>query len=121
MAHPQPSTVAPDTAGTGLTTVLDLDDLFEVLGSRWRRCAVRYLDDRPDDTTTEAFVDDLYAMYGTTADDREQTRTAFHHGHLPKLAALDIVEYDREAGTVAPGRTLDEAAACLTAVESARA
>lgn len=121
MAHSQSPTVDSDTAGTGLAAELDLDDLFDVLGSRWRRCAVRYLDEQSTEVTAEAFVDDLYAMYGTTSDDRERTHTAFHHGHLPKLAALGIVEYDREAGTVAPGRTLDEAAACLTAVETARA
>lgn len=121
MVHPQSSTVSPGRPDASAGENIGLDDLFEALGSRWRRCAVRHLAAQPTDSTADALVDDLLAMYATPTDDRQETRIAFHHAHLPKLAALDVVDYDREAGTVAPGPTLDEAAACLEAVEDARA
>lgn len=53
-----------------------------------------------------------------SGDDVEAALVALHHGHLPKLAAAGLVEYDAETGTVTagwepplvPGET-DEAAA----------
>lgn len=121
MAHRRPSTVAPEASRAGRADRIGLDDLFDALRARWRRRAVRYLAERsPVAATADEFVADLFAL-SATPDDRSSVRTAFHHTHLPKLDALDVVDYDCEAGTVAPGPNLDEAAACLDAVEGARA
>ena len=121
MAHPHSSAGTPEASDAGETARIELDDLFEVLGERWRRCAVRHLAKRPDGRAADEFVADLHARYAPPTADRSSTRIAFHHVHLPKLDALDVVDYDRESGTVAPGPNFDEAAACLDAVEDALA
>ncbi|MWG33563.1 DUF7344 domain-containing protein [Halomarina oriensis] len=114
MTRPQPS-AATVKSPTASHRAISLDDLFEVLSSEWRRRAVRALSTRSEATTAEEFVDTLHAEHGTTTD-RSETRLAFHHNHLPRLAQYGIVEYDRETGLVGPGENLSEAASSLAAV-----
>lgn len=42
------------------------------------------------------------------------------HNHLPKLEALEYIEWDREAGTVKRGAKWDEIAPLLTLIEDNR-
>jgi len=50
--------------------------------------------------------------------DRQAVALRFHHVHLPKLAELGYVTWDRSTGTVQPGPAFDEIAPLLAAVAS---
>lgn len=76
-----------------------VDVLFDQLSHRLRRHVLRELLRTDGDRSTR----DLAS--GT--DRPEQTRSALYHVHLPKLADADFVEWDQDAGTVAPGPRLD--------------
>jgi hypothetical protein len=98
---------------------MTLDDLFDLLGSRWRRRAVLKLTEEPVDRTADEFVERLLADHDTNGD-ASSVELQFHHNHLPKLADAGVVDYDRQADVVAPGRNLNEVATVLHAVEEER-
>lgn len=75
-----------------------LDDVFEVLSANRRRHALYVLYRRSDSTTVRDLADALTPESGT---DTARTTAALAHVHLPKLDDAGVVEYDREAGTVA--------------------
>jgi hypothetical protein len=115
MARPHLSDVR-DASDTVPSREFGTDDLFDALGSAWRRRAVRRLATDPSPEATEAFVAGVLADHART--DAASVRTAFHHAHLPKLDDHGVV--DREAGRITPGPNLAEAAACLDAVANVR-
>ena len=43
-----------------------------------------------------------------TADERKAVYTALQQRHLPKMAGVGIVEFDKRAGTVSPTAALDD-------------
>ena len=117
MARPHLSDVR-DASDTVPSREFGTDDLFDALGSAWRRRAVRRLATDPTPESTEAFVAGVLADHAST--DAASVRTAFHHAHLPKLDDHGVVDHDREAGRITPGPNLAEAAACLDAVANVR-
>lgn len=50
----------------------------------------------------------------------DRTEVRLHHAHLPKLDAMDIVDYDPEEGQVSPGDEIEAARRLLESFRSAR-
>jgi len=74
------------------------DDVFEALADRRRRRALVALIEL--DPPAELDIDDVRS--GAAADERSE-RTALRHAHLPKLDAMGFIDWDPDAGTIAPG------------------
>ncbi len=89
-------------------TQLDRDEIFEILRNRRRRYILHYLKQQQDrsEVPLHELVDHVAAWEHETPlselDTRKRKRvyTAARQSHLPKLAELGVVDYDRQAGTI---------------------
>jgi hypothetical protein len=86
----------------GAMTGEDLDALFEILADDQRRHILTYLEERDEDVAAFSELIDHVAdeRVGDPTDDHERVAVRLHHAHLPKLADLDLVEYDARSETV---------------------
>ena len=106
-------------------TPLSIDRILDVLASNYRRRVVEQLSGG-DSIALDSLV---ITIVGTRTTDRsvdetsdhESTRIALYHSHLPKLADSEVIEFDRETETIAPGPQLPAATAALNAVENVHA
>lgn len=98
-------------------------DAFGLLGHRYRRYAVRTLDehqrelalaDLADETARREHDDDLSAI---ASEDVREVYLSLYHTHVPKLAAGNVVTYDQDADIVAPLDRIESLAQVLDAVE----
>lgn len=86
------------------------DDVFHVLQSGRRRAVMRYLlEHSGDDRFTHGdIVDEVAAWEADTTvrqlstDQRQRMYIALYQTHLPTLDKYDVIDYDRERGTVEP-------------------
>ncbi|WP_075937349.1 DUF7344 domain-containing protein [Halosegnis longus] len=102
--------ISEDVQRDELTT----DAVFETLSSRRRRYALHYLTHTGGETTTRALSEQIAAWENgiereaVVPKQRKRVYTALHQTHLPKMAKLGVVEYDRNRGTISLTRTTDE-------------
>jgi len=75
-----------------------LDDVFDVLSANRRRHALYVLYRRADSTTVRELAD---ALTPESGGDVERVTAELAHVHLPRLDDAGVVEYDRDAETVA--------------------
>lgn len=77
-----------------------MDDILAALASGRRRAVLAHL----RGLTEPVEVGDLAAVVAAESGDADPraVRTTLVHRHLPKLAAADLVEWDRDRGVVAP-------------------
>lgn len=103
-----------------------VDYLVEALGAWTRRTVCAYLLERPEDLFT---FEDLLTHVVTEArmappeiqppsTQREDIGRRLHYEHLPRLARMDIVDYDRDAKLVRPGPALSTAVTIAPQLES---
>lgn len=81
---------------------VELDDVFEIIGTRRRRAAIEYLREHGD-----ASFDDLVEHVAVDDDQGEQTvRISLYQSHVPKLEDYGVVECDGRGsnGWVRKGR-----------------
>ena len=94
---------------------LTADEAFELFTHPYRRrLLMTLLDHNPED---EAKIpEDL-----TTNDEElQEMLVGMTHTHLPRLEALDIIEWDREKNVVTRGRAFEELEPLLTLVDDHR-
>lgn len=97
-------TVAPDSTG------IDDDTAFDILGNERRRACLNYLAGRDGSLP----VSDLGRAVAREVSDPETDEDDLYdsvyislcQSHLPRLDAVDLVEYDREEKLVEPGPSL---------------
>ena len=76
---------------------LTVDTICAVLAHHRRRELVRYLQVADEPVTVTGAAAALAANAADMPEDAvARTAIALYHSHIPKLAAYDIVEYDRE-------------------------
>nr|WP_083687755.1 hypothetical protein [Natronorubrum daqingense] len=54
--------------------------------------------------------------HSSSANESDRVALSLHHVHLPKLAAHDLIEYDRTDGYLEPTATFDRHESKITAV-----
>lgn len=117
----------PDSPTLDRGDVSSLDHVFDVLTVEHRRLIVERLADENREVAFETLVTGVAAEHSgidpaSLGDgDREPTRIALYHTHLPKLVDAGVIEFDRESGTVAPGPRLGLVSRSLNAVEELQA
>lgn len=91
------------------TVDLGLDQVFDALRNQRRRLVVEFLVDRDGSATTGELADHVAAIendttvQGISADQRKRAYVGLYQSHIPKLAGMDVVEYDSESGDVRLG------------------
>lgn len=89
------------------------DDILDALSSRYRRqLLVGLLAHNPQD---ERDVDPLDSFEDDTEADAAEVQLI--HRHLPKLADMGFIEWDREAGDISRGPRWEDIAPVLRLVE----
>lgn len=101
---------------------IDRDDVFDVLSNPRRRYALHVVRDE-DEVELGEVAEQVAAWENDTSvesvgsDQRKHAYTALQQRHLPRMDEMDVVEFDRRAGTVAPADALDEFDIYLEVVE----
>lgn len=97
---------AVDSAEVEAKDALGRDDLFDLLRNSRRREVLRYLRTQPDRRATVGEIAEHIAAKENGIDvnrlsskQRKRVYIGLYQAHLPKLAELGVVEYDRNRGT----------------------
>ena len=117
LRSPESLTSFGESASDGVDTAMKL------LAHRYRRSMLQYLEDGDGSATLTELAVDIATQDAATepnaisdhgdvsARERRTVRISLHHTHIPKLAAADVIDYERETETVTlceRGRTLLE-------------
>ena len=101
---------------------IDRDEVFDVLSNPRRRYALHVVRDE-DEVELGEVAEQVAAWENDTSvesvdsTERKHAYTALQQRHLPRMDEMDVVEFDRRAGTVAPAGALDEFDIYLEVVE----
>lgn len=100
-------TPSPRSDGADTTDELHLNDLFSLLRNSRRRRALRYLFTTDDGTATIGELSEHIAAIENDTEtslvsskQRKRVYIGLYQTHLPQLAALGVIEYERSRGTV---------------------
>jgi len=80
------------------------DRMFDALGHHYRRHLLSAIEETSTRDGDKLFLEEL--TLGT--DDAEQFTTQLVHVHLPKLAEIGYIQWDRERNAVTRGENYDE-------------
>lgn len=101
---------------------LSVDETFEALVSQRRRDVIHCLRTYEDPMALAAIAEEI-AVWETETDiarlsseEVERIYASLYHAHIPKLADLDIVAYDRDRDTVALAENADHVESVLESV-----
>jgi len=102
----------PDStsASTERADELPLDQVFEILKNSRRRLTLHYLDENGGSTSLSDLAEHIAAIENDTSVDaisssqRKRVYVGLYQCHLPKMDDMDIVEFDRNRGTIERGR-----------------
>ncbi|WP_458191021.1 DUF7344 domain-containing protein [Haladaptatus sp. NG-WS-4] len=110
-------------ASNGHTPSLSLDTYFDLLADKWRRHLLYYFADTTAHTVTvDELVTHLIHRVDTAASlGKKQVTIELRHKHLPKLAAVGVIEYDSQEKAIHYfwGTELDEVVAFAARMEQA--
>ncbi|WP_227354268.1 DUF7344 domain-containing protein [Haladaptatus salinisoli] len=93
---------------------LSPDEIFDVLGHRYRRYVVAELLERDDGTTVTELVETVSRR---TDADSNRIEIGLLHSHLPRLENAHVVEYDADAGVVEPTTAVSDFEPFLEIIE----
>lgn len=90
---------------------------FEALANRYRRQLLLALFEANPQDDGDLDPLDLLKQGETTAD-LDVTQVELHHAHLPKLADMGFIEWDRESGELSKGPNWNEIAPLLQLMQN---
>jgi hypothetical protein len=102
------------SSGGNTDAQLSTDTVFQTLGSHRRRYTLHYLRQLNRPVPIRELSEQLAAWElgkersSVTPKERKRLYTALHQTHLPKMDSLNVVEYDRNRGTVSMTEHIDE-------------
>jgi hypothetical protein len=94
------------TMGGSESDVLTSDDIFEILSNHRRRMVLHYLQEQEDSVEVKQLAEAVAAMENgieiedLTSQQRKRVYVSLYQTHLPKMAEMSLIEYDRDEGTV---------------------
>lgn len=95
------------TAAETPPTPITPETVFEVLSNERRRHVLHYLKSRGERVTVRELSEQVAAWENgiasreVTPTERKRVYTALHQTHLPKMASVGVIDYDRDRGTLA--------------------
>lgn len=96
-----------EEAETGDDPALTKTDVFDVLKNERRRAVIQYLHEHGGSSDLSAIAEHIAAsendttVQRLTSQERKRVRIALYQCHLPRMAALRVIEFDKDRGTVA--------------------
>lgn len=96
----------PVTMGVPDSEPLVPDEVFEILSNHRRRMVLYYLRKQGDAATVKELAEEIAAMENdvavedVTSEQRKRVYVSLYQTHLPMMADLNVIEYDKDAGTV---------------------
>jgi hypothetical protein len=103
---------------------VDLDHVFDVLRNQRRRDVLRYLDQTREPIQIGDLAEQLAAWENDksvgelSSSERKRMYVGLYQSHLPKMDDLDVVDFDKPRGVVAPGEEMDAYARYLQPPEA---
>ena len=118
-------TTEGDSANTDRADAgLGLDEVFGILKNRRRRDVIEFLRDQGGETTLGPLSEHIAAKENDTtvqqinSDQRKRVYVGLYQSHLPKMDDMDIVEFDKNRGTIRLGPNVDRLEPYLDASDS---
>lgn len=78
----------------------EIDERFKLLSQYERRCLIRFLQSAETDRVSISDVVSHLQQQDSAPNKRDELTIALHHKHLPKLAAVDVIQFDSSSETV---------------------
>lgn len=99
---------------------ISLDDVAETLSNERRRQLIRALEESESLTLRDLAerVAQNEESDEIDADDRKRVYIALHQAHLPRMANMNVVDYDRDRKIVGRGKEFNATAKALEKIES---
>lgn len=82
------------------------DEIFEILSNHRRRMVLYYLREHGNTATVKELAQEIAAMENevavedVTSEQRKRVYVSLYQTHLPMMADLNVIKYDKEAGNV---------------------
>jgi hypothetical protein len=100
-----------------------LDRIFDVLSNHRRRRVLQYLERNEQALVGElaehiAAIENKKAITALSSQERKRVYIALYQSHLPKMASADVVQYDKDRGTVELAAAAAELCSLLAIYES---
>lgn len=89
----------------GSTDTVTLTTAYEVLADKTRCAVLTYLANVDHAVSLDALVDDVAAELTSGKVDsrfRDRVIIQLHHIHLPKMDAVDVIDYDQDGHLIEP-------------------
>jgi DNA-binding transcriptional ArsR family regulator len=93
---------------------LSLDHVFEILKNRRRREVIHYLREHEERVTLSDLAEHIAALENDTdvtsitSSQRKRVYVGLYQCHLPKMADMDIVDFNQDRGIVGIGENADQ-------------
>lgn len=103
-----------------LPTSLSKDDIFDVLSNRRRRDILQYLKSHDGHATTSELAEFIAAkenetsVRGITSRQRKRVYVGVYQNHLPRMAKLGVIDYEKNRGNVRLGEAFEQVEPYLT-------
>lgn len=121
-----PEAAAAPSSGTGDSTstvshvadepstpALPLDQTFEILKNQRRRYVLQYLDEADGPVSLSDLAEQIAAWENDkevreiTSSERKRVYVGLYQCHLPKMAGMDVVQFNKPRGIIEPGEHID--------------
>lgn len=82
------------------------DEIFEILSNHRRRMVLYYLRQHGNAAAVKELAEEIAAMENevavedVTSEQRKRVYVSLYQTHLPMMAELNVIDYDKEAGSV---------------------
>lgn len=111
-ADSEPET-AVDDLGTQDSSALSLDATFDILRNRRRQLVLEFIRDRDEKVTIGELAERIAAIENDTtvrqlnAQQRKRVYIGLYQSHLPKMADVDVIEFNQSRGHVSRGENIE--------------
>jgi hypothetical protein len=82
-----------------------VDDMFDILSNHRRRRVIQYTETNDDAVVGDlaehiAAIENKKPISSLSSQERKRVYIALYQSHLPKMAAANVIDYDKNRGTV---------------------
>lgn len=104
---------AADAEDSPTTPALPLDQTFEILKNQRRRYVLQYLDSAEGSVTLSDLAEQIAAWENDkevrtiTSSERKRVYVGLYQCHLPKMAGMDVIDFNKPRGIIEPGEHTD--------------